>query len=281
MTRWHLAAVAVLLAAAAAAAQNPQCSVSGTALVCPLLTGIQQYQIPRPGAPDGVNFLKLTNSYGYNVQINQITATAVVGGLWGEYCAYRNVFATQQPSLGIGEVGCQSKNVAGAAYPPLEWDGTNTALAVNPGDIIFIQGYFKNPDSSMNYSLSFTVASYVQSAGVLAARCPHVDTANYCNGQNQNSPWTPWQNTGSTPHYVHGALIYAVVPGGDATHSACSYILDTAGTIRWRFCAGENHRGVVTWPTQKIMPGESLVAQATMRCQAPGVWDFAAYHFFW
>ena len=90
---------------------------------------------------------------------------------------------------------------------------------------------------------------------MFAARCPHVDTTNYCNGQYQLSPCASWQNAQQQPAYISGALMYAVVPSGHATHVACTYILNVSGGVRWSFCRGENVRGIVTWPTQIIQPG--------------------------
>jgi hypothetical protein len=234
-----LAFVAVVSPAAPASAANDGCYTNGGFLECPLqLQGTYYY-----ATNNTQKAVRFTNKTGQYVQINQISGTPVASGLWGEYCTYRNNFATRQDTPGVGEVGCQTKEPSEASFPQLRWDGYATALSVAPDDLIYLSGYVSGGDYRANWSIS----TYPQSIGVYSYRQPRVDAVISGNGSTQWTTWDPWPNNTGHNLMIGGATIYASTAPGHTVDGACVYIVNTAGGIRWSYCTNIDTRGVVNF----------------------------------
>ena len=232
--------------------------------------------------PQG-QYLKLINNSGTFIQVNEVLASAPnQRDYWGEYCAYLDDFSVtgQAGAPGIGEVGCTFKDV-GETFLPVRWDGTNYALSIQPGSILYLGS---NPKDQ---SLTYSIYAYPQSSGIVSFRYPQMDQVTTCNGTTQQTNWTPRRNTSGQPWYVGGATVYADGGGGDnaktSVDAACVYILDMNGAVRWSYCNnGINSRGYLTFPTQVINNNEYLVLQASHRCApSAGTWDYAGWLYVW
>ena len=262
-------------------ANPPECAVYGTEVQCPMVLNAQTWYHLEPG-----EYLRLNNSTGGAVQINEVRPVSNAGGTWQETCVgidgadpYR-----PPPVPGIGEVGCMDKGPDESGYQVLRWDGITTALAVESGHWLYV-GMNGSPTAPHD----FLVTVLPNISGIQSWRQPKADIQGftYCNGAWQVTPgsWEAgWQNTRGHNLTLRGALVYATSGANPNTHSvqaACLYIvMPDRITVRVQYCQnGLNARGVWDLPDQVIYPNEYVIGQAGNSCPSGGVWDWAAYFF--
>jgi hypothetical protein len=226
-------------------------------------------------------YLKLTNTSDQPLQIDAVQgATAGRGREFLEYCIGRNRFETGQSAAGEGEVACTSRN-SGVAISGIKLRSSpaGPGLTVQPGDTLYVSF------SPMHTEPWFTVSVTASAASrrLETWRQPRVDQVIRCNGQVQQTRWSPWVNQTGRPLSLTGATIYA--QGGepvlDQVDAACLYILNTAGEVRYRMCDSVNVRnpsGLRIAP-QTLAQGEAVAGQAANTCRAPAVWGWTAYMF--
>jgi hypothetical protein len=264
---------ALLLAPAPSLAANENCNwpAGSNEMTCPLRAGAFTFTVPK-----NVH-VKLNNSTGSHFQIDQVQGQGPDAGGFGEYGVFLNLYATAQTSPGKGEVGTGYKD-SGPSYPPIRWDSTAeaTGLSVPPNSTVYLDHNWQSGAESFTY----TVTARFQTTGVSSWRQPQVDQVINCNGTRQQTTWGPWKNTTASNYYLRGAQIYVSSgkPVRSITDSACLYILDSNGKVRWNQCDGINVRGrVAVSPVQVVRPGESVAAQAANACPLSAVWDWVAY----
>ncbi|WP_148273486.1 hypothetical protein [Stigmatella aurantiaca] len=264
---------ALMLAPNSAQAANESCNLpaGSNEMVCPLRAGTFTFTVPK------FVHVRLNNSTGSYLQIDQVQGQGPDAGGFGEYGVFLNLYATAQTSPGKGEVGTGYKD-SGPGYPPIRWDSTAeaTGLSVPPGSTVYLDHNWQSGAASFTY----TVTSRPQTTGVSSWRQPQADQVISCNGTRQQTTWGPWKNTTAANYYLRGAQIYVSSgkPVRSVTDSACLYILDTTGNVRWHQCDGVNVRGrVAVSSVQVVRPGESVAAQAANTCPVGAVWDWVAY----
>jgi hypothetical protein len=254
---------------------NPGCSmVSANHMSCELISHEQTIGV---GVPPGV-YVTFTNNTGTHLQINRIDAETGERQFWSEHCAYLNVFLTGQNAAGQGEVGCAAKQI-GKDYPPILF-GQGTGLGVAPGDVVYLASHTE--PLAINHTFAMDVK--VQTTGLMAWRMPKIDQVIDCNGQQQSTVWSTWENTTGRNLNLTGASIYA--ESGAATHTlngqACIFVMDASGATKYQNCdSALKTRGEVKFPVVTIAPGESVAAQGVNACSAPSVWGWAAWMQVW
>ncbi len=282
LTRYrHILVTAVfittLLGVGSSFAQNPaDCVEDRVFIICDLQLNTTTYQINNPSLA-----LKLVNNLGYSVQINQVAGHSLSNqsaNNLGEYCVFLDEFAIEQQEPGIGEVGCNTKDSTEIDFLPVQWDGTNTALAIPPGSEIFFQGRILLEPLD-DHDFEFTITAYPQASGVNAYRQPKADEIIACNGSNQWTSWNVWENTNLHDVAITGATIFArdTELDGHQVDAACIYVLDYNQSVRWSYCSNVNIRGRVDFADVTVLQGESIAAQARHSCAAGNHWDWAAY----
>lgn len=223
------------------------------------------------------SFVRFTNNTGVMLQIDRVEAYTGERANWSEYCAYlaydHSQAITGQKLAGVGEVGCAHKGI-GEDYPALTW-GEWSGLLVMPGQQVFLNSHTEPSPINHTYSLRVRVAT----TGLYSWRQPQIDQVNECNGNSLSTKWTPWRNDTGRALSMSGAEVYAVsanpaAPG--AVAAACVHVLDVNGSVRWSNCEVAA-RGSVNWPAVEIQPGESVAAQASHSCAAPGHWGWATW----
>lgn len=264
-------------------AQGPGCSLSGNHYDCPLLVGQNGYQaVFDRNKPYLVENIRIHNNTSNWYQLNSVTGGSS-DPYWGEFSVYLDLFETRQINPGVGEVAARDWDPFVKSLQLIMWDGNflGRGLAVPPGSTVFLHN---NADAMLNAGVDVSYISYgvnfqPMTKGVESFRQPRVDLPMTCNGANQWTVWNPWRNTSGSAWKMDGATIYSVVPSGNHTvDAACIYVLNTSGQVRWSFCqSGVRQRGMVGFSQQTIQPNEYIAAQARHRCNAPGVWDWAAF----
>jgi hypothetical protein len=131
---------------------------------------------------------------------------------------------------------------------------------------------------------TFAMDVKVQTTGLMAWRMPKIDQVIDCNGQQQSTVWSTWENTTGRNLNLTGASIYA--ESGAATHTlngqACIFVMDASGATKYTNCdSALKTRGEVNFPVVTIAPGESVAAQGVNACSAPSVWGWAAWLQVW
>jgi hypothetical protein len=277
-----LGLVLVLPATEAAAVVNPMCSLSGNHWDCPLLNGENDYQaVFSVLKPYLVENIQIHNQTRTNFQLDWVRGNST-DPYWGEFSVYLDLFATRQDVPGIGEVASRDWDPFVKVLVGTSWDPAfaGRGLIVAPGQTVILHN---NADAMLQAGLKTSTINYTVKfrplvQGVRSFRQPRVDQPISCNSGNQWTMWSPWRNTSGHAWRTDGATIYAVVPSGNHTvDAACVYVLNTSGAVRWSYCSGINQRGLVSFPRKTIQPNEYLAAQARHRCNAPGVWDWAAF----
>lgn len=274
--------LALLLPATEAVAVNPKCFKSGNHWDCPLLNGENDYQAVFDINKEYlVENIQIHNYSSVTYQLDWVRGNST-DPYWGEFSVYLDLFETRQNIPGFGEVAARDWDPLVKVLVGTSWDPAfvGRGLIVAPNHTVFLHNNAGAmiaaglQTSTINYTVKFR--PLVQ--GVRSFRQPGVDQPISCNGGNQWSMWSPWRNTSGQAWRTDGATIYAVVPSGNHTvDAACVYVLNTGGTVRWSHCSGVNQRGVVSFPQATIQPNEYLAAQARHRCNAPGIWDWAAF----
>jgi len=276
------ALLALLPVSNARAAINPSCTLSGNHYDCPLLNGQNDYRaVFSVLKPYLVENIQIHNQTSTTYQLDWVMGNSTDSN-WGEFSVYLDLFATRQDSPGIGEVASRDWDPLVKVLVGVSWDPAfvGRGLIVTPGQTIILHN---NADAMLQAGLKTSTINYRVSFrplvnGVRSFRQPRVDAPIACNGGNQWTVWNPWRNTSGQVWRTDGATIYAVAPSGThAVDAACVYVLNTSGAVRWSHCTGVKQRGLVSFPQQTIQPNEYLVAQARHRCNAPGVWDWAAF----
>ncbi len=280
----------LLLAIAAASFGGPSTSLGGCQEYpdqhykqCDLLTEAQNGQKPMV-VPVKANWqLHLVNTSGGPLQINQVAAQTGEQNYWSEFCAHLDDFScTCEPVPGKGEVGCTFKR-PGENYPPLQWDGIETMLAVPAGSTVYLDAHTPAVAPGHSIAHTYVISAYPQYRGILSYRFPTADkqgAQNQCNGTTQVTNGPPIQNTSGRPWYVGGATVYAVGGGANSQTSvaaACVYILDTSGQkIIYKYCNhGLNVRGHMDLPGNPVVNnGEYLFLQASNDCAAGNIWGY-------
>lgn len=242
---------------------------------CPLMIGEQTYRLD-----SGLTqYLKLTNTTDRPLQIDAVQGAAAGRGReFLEYCIGRNRFETGQSVAGEGEAACTSRN-SGVAISGirLRASPTDPGLTVDPGDTIYVSF---NPMPTEPW-FTVTVTSSRATGQLATWRQPMVDQIIHCNGQVQQTRWSPWVNQTGRSLSLTGAILYAQggEPPVDQVDTACVYILNIRGQVRYRMCEGVNARNPsgLLIRAQTVAPGESVAGQASNTCHAPAVWGWAAY----
>lgn len=261
---------------AARVTEDSVCANSRTNVVsCPLMVGQQTYRLD-----SGLTqYLKLTNTTDQPLQIDAIQgATAGRGREFLEYCIGRNRFETGQSVAGEGEAACTSRN-SGVAMSGirLRASPSEPGLTVDPGDTIYVSF---NPMPTEPW-FTVTVMSSRATGRLATWRQPMVDQIIHCNGQVQQTRWSPWVNQTGRSLSFTGAILYAQggEPPLDQVDTACVYVLNTRGQVRYCMCEGVNARkpSGLRVPAQTVAPGEAVAGQASNTCHTPAVWGWAAY----
>lgn len=266
---------AVVPLAPVALAVNGGCHVEGEVRVCSLGVGkTTEYVLDQAPAKS----LKLINHSDGQVQIFRVWTKPVIAEGWGEYCLSIGDWRTGQQEPGSGEVACTHKEKSEYEFGALKWDTSSIAPSVAPGSAIWVGGYVLTPNGKDHRQTVFITAD--NGIGrIQSFRQPRNDQPIKCNGEDQTTELSPWKNTTGRELTIAGAIIYAVDPRKQKyVDEACISVLDSAGTTKkWQICSEVNVRGNVTFPPVVVAPNEHISAQATNRCAAPGMWDWAAY----
>jgi len=253
---------------------NPGCTTALDGHIeCPLVANGELIGV---GVPAGT-YVKFTNNTDTLLQIDSLQAATGEVHLWSEICAYVGDLITGQPTPGIGEVGCSSKQ-SGENYPTITW-GNGTGLSIAPGQVVYLNSHTEPEYKNHTYAMSVRV----QTTGLHAWRQPQMDAVIPCNGQQQSTAGTPWRNDTGRELHLSGASIYSESGSGNTLNGpACIYVATADGSIKYQNCDNAlRTRGDVSFPVVTIAPGEYVSAQGVNSCQSPAVWDWAAFLRVW
>lgn len=254
----------------ASAKVNPNCVYLGDHTSCELFPGDLEIGTPAH------SFVLFTNNTGTALRLDDLQAITNEQAYWSEWCVYiandPSQAITGQLSPGLGEVVCTSKK-PGENYPLIAG-----ALRVEPGQGVYFNSHTE--PAAINHTYQLRV-NYADASAAYAWRQPQLDEVIPCNGAQQATKWSAFTNHTGRALTVTGMSIYSESGNPAAPNTvanACLYVMDGNGNVGYANCASEfRTKGEVTITPFVLQPGEMIAAQAINTCQAPALWDWAAF----